>query len=74
MSKIKVGYRVACHFSFSPRETVFIPCHMIVAGYYGFTLDARVSIHLVRLDECIMFENCRHFSIFQCALFLRQTS
>ena len=23
---------------------IFIPCHTIVAGYYGFTLDVRVSV------------------------------
>ena len=25
---------------------IFIPGHTIVAGYYGFTLDVRVSVHL----------------------------
>ena len=24
----------------------FIPCHTIVASYYGFMLDVRVSVHL----------------------------
>ena len=25
---------------------VFIPLHAIVVGYYGFTLDVSVSVHL----------------------------
>ena len=32
---------------------LFIPCHTIVAGYYGFTLDVRVSVRpsVVRPDD-----------------------
>ena len=26
--------------------SLVIPCHTIVAGYYGFMLDVRVSVHL----------------------------
>ena len=54
-----------CH----PRDLViwvFIPCHTIVAGYYGFTLDVHFSV----LDDNLS----KHQSIFTknlvCALIL----
>ena len=34
-----------CFAIFKPRH-YFIPHHTIVVGYYGFTLDVRVSVHL----------------------------
>ena len=32
------------HQSVRASITLFIPCHSIVAGYYGFMLDVRVSV------------------------------
>ena len=34
------------------KSPLFIPCHKIVAGYYGFMLDVRVSVRpsVVRLS------------------------
>ena len=40
------GVPVLHKFVDSESVYLFIPCHMIVAGYYGITLAVRVSCHL----------------------------
>ena len=35
--------------------TVLIPLHTIVAGYYGFTLDVRVSVNLSSVRPSVHF-------------------
>ena len=52
-----------------PIFDLFIPCHMIVAGYYGFALDVRVSAcpSVVRPSVYILFPDdnlSRHQWIF----------
>ena len=49
-----INYAYHVSYFFQPRfpdianpHAFFIPRHTIVAGYYGFTLDIRVSVHLV---------------------------
>ena len=41
-STARVGYQNISIFQI----TLIIPCHTIVTGYYGFTLDVHVSVRL----------------------------
>ena len=47
---------------------LFIPRHMIVAGYYGFMLDIRVSVHpsVVPSSVCPFFVSVSNFNGVTC--------
>ena len=42
-----------CYILDSPVFVIFIPCHTIVAGYYGFKLDVSVSFRLSVVPQSI---------------------